>query len=91
MMPDRKLNADVYRFIRSRTPWRFGTEILCHRIKESRYAPVCCCIEAMKESGLIIAEKEALKINENSGKVSLEDTPVIKRLKTFAEGNKNEH
>ena len=45
----------------------------------------------MKESGLIIAEKEALKINENSGKVSLEDTPVIKRLKTFAEGNKNEH
>ncbi len=91
MMPDRKLNADVYRFIRSRAPWRFGTEILCHRIKESRYAPVCCCIEAMKESGLIIAEKEALKINENSGKVSLEDTPVIKRLKTFAEGNKNEH
>lgn len=91
MMPDRKLNIDVYRFIRSRAPWRFGTEILCHRIKESRYAPVCCCIEAMKESGLIIAEKEALKINENSGKVSLEDTPVIKRLKTFAEGNKNEH
>lgn len=86
MLPDRKLSADVYRFIRSRSPWRFGSELLCQRINESRYAAVCCCIEAMKESGLINSEKEVLKINENSGKVRLEDTSVIKRLNTFAEG-----
>ncbi len=80
MLPDRELNAAVYRFIRSRGGWRHGVEILCSRLNVERYGAVFCSIEAMKQLSLLKADGERLILPPASSKVSFDDAPVIKNL-----------
>ena len=85
MLPDRELNAAVYRFIRSRGGWNYSIENLCVRLKEERYAAVFCSIEAMKQLSLLEADGERLILPSSAAKVSFDDAPVIKRLKELSE------
>ena len=85
MLPDRELNAAVYRFIRSRGGWDYGTEILCTRLNEERYAAVMCSIEAMKQLSLLEADGDRLRLPASVAKVSFEDAAIIKRLKALTE------
>lgn len=80
MLPDRELNAAVYRFIRSRGGWNYSIENLCVRLKEERYGAVYCSVEAMKELSLLKQEGERLILPQSSSKVNFDDAPVIKRL-----------
>lgn len=87
MLPDRELNANVYRFLRSRGGWNYSIENLCVRLNEERYAAVCCSIEAMKQLSLLEGDAEKIKIPKTTAKVNFEDAPIIKRLKHLSEVN----
>lgn len=85
MLPDRELNAAVYRFIRSRGGWNYGTEILCTRLNEQRYGAVMCSVEAMKQLHLLEFSGERLTIPNETVKVNFDDASIIKRLKELSE------
>lgn len=85
MLPDRELNAAVYRFIRSRGGWNYSIENLCVRLNEERYGAVMCSVEAMKELSLLNAEGERIVLPKTTLKVNFEDAPIIKRLKELSE------
>ena len=85
MTPDRELNADIYRLIRSRSGWKSGIEMLCCVLGTDRFGAAMVSVEAMKQLGLIYEKDEKLFLPESTGKVNFDDAPVIKRLKTLSE------
>ena len=86
LLPERELMANVYRLLRSRESWSYGTEVLCHRIGEERYGAVCVSIQAMIETGLLQENDGILTVAKTTQKVNLEQAPVIIKLKSFIEG-----
>lgn len=89
MLPDRELNANVYRFLKAHDGWRFGIEMLCVRLKEKRYAAVCCCISSMSEMKLLTFKNDVITLPQKPEKVDLGQAPIIKRLKQLAGVNEN--
>ncbi len=86
LLPDRELTANVYRLLRNRQSWCYGTEVLCNKIGEDRYGAVSVSIESLIQTGLVSQHDGILTVCKTGEKVDLEQAPVILKLKSFIEG-----
>lgn len=87
--PDRAFIAEVYKFIRSRSAWRYDTEMLCQRLglRASDYAKVSVSLEALLELGTLVRDGEGnITLPEAGGKVNLEDAPIFDRIRKSRNG-----
>ena len=86
ILPDRDDFALLYRFLRDSGGYRHSVETLVHRLQyKLSYGKIKVALEAMNELGLIEI-REGLKtcsvtLKQVSGKVSLEDARIIKKLR----------
>ncbi len=86
ILPDRVFIAGVYKFVRSQGKWRHGEEMLCKRIglDATEYAKVCVAVEALTELGTLVYDGDGnLTLPEENVRVSLDDAPVLRRIKEF--------
>ncbi len=87
LIPDRNDFAAVYRFLRSRgNNGTLSLDVIAYRLGGSvSYGKLKVILEAMNELGIIaIYEdmyKTEIKLPEVSGKVNLEDSVIVKKLK----------
>ena len=86
ILPDRNDFALLYRYLRSSGGYRHSPETLVHKLQgKLSYGKIRAALEAMSELGLIEIN-EGLKtcdisLRRVSGKVSLEDARIIKKLR----------
>lgn len=85
LTPDRELNANIYRFIRSRSGWKSGVEMLCKQLDTDSFGAAMVSIEAMKQLGLIYEKEEKLLLPESTARVNFDDAPVMQKLKNMQE------
>lgn len=83
--PQRQVCAAVYRFLKARGGWQFGTEELYFALqKEATYAQVQVALKALHQAGLIRRGKKRIRLAQPAGKVDLESTPILQKLKEGA-------
>lgn len=83
--PDRQVCAAVYRFLKSRGGWDFGTEELYFALqKGATYGQVLVALKALHQAGLIRRGKNQIRLAQPAGKVDLEATPILRKLREGA-------
>jgi len=83
--PDRQVCAAVYRFLKSRGGWDFGTEELYFALqKGATYGQVLVALKALHQAGLIRRGKSQIRLAQPAGKVDLEATPILRKLREGA-------
>ena len=90
LMPQRETTVQVYKFIRSAGRWNYDIETLCHRLDlwAEDYGQVAVSVEAMLETGVLARdENRGLVAPPKSGKVNLQEAPVLVRLTELLKGS----
>ncbi len=81
LYPDRAVCARVYKFLRANGGYRHSLDDLYFRFQnEMTYGQLMHAIKAFVQAGLV-EYKDKITLNTNTGKVALEETPVLKALK----------
>lgn len=89
LLPSREDFVNVFRFIRRIRQWRFGEDILCHRLNDERlnYGRLQVILTAMYQLSLIEYRKKGeetfIEILPFDGKAELESAEIMKRLKNY--------
>ena len=87
LLPSREDHAALYRFLREEKCWRFGTEVLYHRLAADiqGYGRLLTALSILEEKGLIVREGagkiEQIAVTPTGNKVDLESGELYVRLK----------
>ncbi|HIW73173.1 MAG TPA: single-stranded-DNA-specific exonuclease RecJ, partial [Firmicutes bacterium] len=90
--PERAELERVYRYLRTKKSWNGALEQLCYFLEQPRisYIRLRVALETLRQAGLIgLADQgDSLRLTllPVGGKVNLEDTPVLRRLRTAERG-----
>lgn len=86
IIPDRQLEIDVFKSIKSKPLKDKYCEMLCVRLGDSgeNLAKITAVVEIMLEMGILASDdNNTVYVPENPPKVNLEDSEILKRLKSF--------
>ena len=86
ILPDRQLQVDVFRNIKARPLRDRSYENLCVKLGDDgeKLAKVNAVVDIMLEMGILEADVEdTVSVPENPPKVNLEDSEIMKRIKSF--------
>ena len=86
ILPDRQLEVDVFKSIKAKPLKDREYEVLCVRLGDDggNLAKVNAVVDIMLEMGILESTIEGMIcVPENPPKVNLEDSEIIKRLKSF--------
>lgn len=86
MIPDRQLEIDVYKSIKARPLKDKYCEMLCVRLGDdgSNLAKITAVVEIMLEMGILASDEyNTVYVPENPPKVNLDDSEIMKSLKSF--------
>lgn len=86
IIPDRQLEVDVFKSIKSKPLKDKYCEMLCVRLGDSgeNLAKITAVVEIMLEMGILASDdNNMVYVPENPPKVNLEDSEILKRLKSF--------
>ena len=82
LYPNRDICGDIYRFLKQNKGWQYGFDDLYFALKQSvTYGQLFFALEAFCEAGLISRDGEKVILNQTEGKVSLNETNIMKTLK----------
>lgn len=86
LLPDRQLQVDVFKSIKQKPLKDRYCEVLCQRLGDDgeNLAKITAVVEIMLEMGILAAnEYDMIYVPENPPKVNLEDSEIMKRIKSF--------
>ena len=86
IIPDRQLEVDVFKSIKSKPLKDKYCEMLCVRLGDNgeNLAKITAVVEIMLEMGILASDdNNMVYVPENPPKVNLEDSEILKRLKSF--------
>lgn len=86
ILPERELEVAVYKSIKSKPLADNYCEMLCVRLGDdgSRLASITASVEIMLEMGVLaVDENNRVHVPQNPPKVNLEDSQIMKRIKSF--------
>ena len=86
IIPDRQLEVDVFKSIKSKPLKDKYCEMLCVRLGDSgeNLAKITAVVEIMLEMGILASDdNNMVYVPENPPRVNLEDSEILKRLKSF--------
>lgn len=86
MLPDRQLEVEVFKSIKAKPLKDKYCEVLCVRLGDSgeNLAKITTVVEVMLEMGILAAdENNTVYVPENPPRVNLEDSEILKRLKSY--------
>lgn len=82
LYPNRDICGDIYRFLKQNKGWQYSFDDLYFAVKQSvTYGQLFFALEAFCEAGLISRDGEKVILNQTEGKVSLDETNIMKTLK----------
>ena len=82
LYPSREISAEVYRYLSAGAGYKFGVDNLYFRLQSKlNYPQLVFALKAFEESSLISISGDRITINKVDGKVSLEETSVLRKLK----------
>ncbi len=82
-LPAREFFVNVYRFIKEKEGWQFGTDILCYRLGDdgSNACKVLVCIDVLCELGILKVADEKIILADTNKKVNLESSAILTKLR----------
>lgn len=86
ILPDRQLQIDVFKAIKAKPLKDKECEVLCVRLGDDggKLAKINAVIDIMIEMGILAQSLDNLiYVPETTSKVNLEDSEIMKRLRTF--------
>lgn len=86
ILPDRQLQVDVFRSIKAKPLRDRSYENLCVKLGDDgeKLAKINAVVDIMLEMGILEADVEdMISVPENPPKVNLEDSEIMKRIKSF--------
>lgn len=86
LLPDRRLQENVFRSVRARPLKDKYYEALCVRLGDDgeNLARIIVAVQSMLETGVLAAdEDDAIFVPDSPPKVNLEDSAVMKRIRAF--------
>lgn len=86
LLPDRQLEVDVFKSIKSKPLKDKYCEVLCVRLGDDgeNLARISAVVEIMLEMGILAAdENDMIYVPENPPKVNLEDSEIMKGIRSF--------
>ena len=86
IIPDRQLEVDVFKSIKTKPLKDKYCEMLCVRLGDDgeKLAKITAVVEIMLEMGILASdENNTVYVPENPPKVNLEDSEILKKLKNF--------
>ncbi len=84
--PERELQVEVFKYIKAARPLDGCEEIICVRLGDdgSKFCKVAVAVEVMLEMGVVARnENGCLYAPERADKVNLDDSVLMKRLRSF--------
>ena len=85
MLPDRQLQVDIFKSIKANPLKDKYIETLCVRLGDdgTRYAAIAACVDIMLEMGVLsVDDDNRISVPVSSGKVNLEDSSIMKKIRT---------
>lgn len=85
--PSRQTITDLYRLIKSKGKWTFGTDILSYRLggDGSDACRLLLAADVLTELGIFIKEDGKILLGDTSVKVNLEDSLILNKLTNIIE------
>ncbi len=85
-IPDRRLSAELFRFISGSGQWKFDTDVLCRRLslEMSEACKVLCARDVLCELGVLEFDGACIGVRDAVTKVDLESSGLLKYLKKRA-------
>ena len=86
-MPDRAFTAQVYRFVRDHVFFEEDIDLLSYRLggDGSDAAKILLTIDVLKELGVFHADENGQLQVDNTQKVTLEASALLRQIRTLAE------
>ncbi len=86
ILPDRQLEVEVFKSIKAKPLKDRECEVLCVRLGDDgeKLAKIIATVDTMLDMGILaLSDEDTIYVPENPPKVNLEDSDIIKRLKSF--------
>ncbi len=86
LLPDRQLEVGVFKSIKAKPLKDKYCEVLCMRLDDDggNLARITAIVEIMLEMGILTAdENDTVRVPENPPKVNLDDSEILKNIKSF--------
>lgn len=86
MLPDRQLEVSVFKYLKNKPLPDKCCEMLCVRLGDDgeNLAKIIAVVEIMLEMGILVSGLDgSIRVPENPPKVNLEDSEILKRIKSF--------